>query len=233
MPGFKPTEAGSYVWTADNNPLWMLNAARTRIPTTEFITEAFANSPPYWMTVSGCASGATDGSNNLRSDSYDDFADYLSEFVLHFKTVNGIEFRTLEPLNEPSANWWKAQGAQEGCHFDRPSQAQLLTLVRASLDAKGLSAVKLSAADESSFDEAVDTYNAYSDACARCWYRLTPTLTQARSAKSSLRSARGTTSGSGRPRSMGAELRLRSMSTRTITRKSCLGSISRTASPGI
>lgn len=164
MPGFKPTEAGGYVWTADDKQLWMLNAARSRIPAAEFIAEAFSNSPPYWMTVSGCASGSTDGSNNLKSDYYDDFANYLSEVVLHFKTANGVEFRTLEALNEPNANWWKAQGAQEGCHFDRANQAQLLGLLRTSLDARGLTAVRLSAADESSFDEAVDTYNAYSEA---------------------------------------------------------------------
>jgi len=52
------------------------------------------------MTRSGCASGNTDGSNNLRDDYYDDFAEYLTEVVKHFRDKWEITFRTLEPLNE-------------------------------------------------------------------------------------------------------------------------------------
>jgi O-glycosyl hydrolase len=162
MPGFKATASSAYDWNADANQVWMLKAARSRIPAAQFITEAFSNSPPYWMTVSGCASGATDGGNNLKSDAYDDFVDYLSEVVLHFKNTEGLEFRTLEPFNEPASDWWKAQGAQEGCGFDRTSQSRLIGLLRSSLDAKGLTSVGIAASDETSLDMAVDTYNALS-----------------------------------------------------------------------
>lgn len=160
MPGFKASAASAYDWNADANQRWMLDAARERIPSEQFIAEAFSNSPPYWMTVSGCASGAADGRNNLKSDHYDDFADYLSEVVLHFKDTWGIEFRTLEPFNEPASDWWKADGGQEGCGFDRPSQSQLIGLLRSSLDAKGLTSVGIAASDETGIDIAVDTYNA-------------------------------------------------------------------------
>jgi O-glycosyl hydrolase len=160
MPGFKASAASAYDWTADANQRWMLDAARERIPPEQFVAEAFSNSPPYWMTVSGCASGASDGGNNLKSDQYDEFADYLTEVVLHFKDTWGIEFRTLEPFNEPASDWWRAEGAQEGCGFDRPSQSQLIGLVRSSLDAKGLTAVGIAASDETGIDVAVDTYNA-------------------------------------------------------------------------
>ncbi|HEY8942782.1 MAG TPA: glycoside hydrolase, partial [Polyangiaceae bacterium] len=164
MPVFKASATSAYDWNADANQVWMLNAARSRIPAGQFIAEAFSNSPPYWMTVSGCSSGATDGGNNLKSDQYDDFAEFLSEVVLHFKNTHGISFRTLEPFNEPASDWWKAQGAQEGCGFDRASQSQLIGLVRSSLDAKGLTGVGIAASDETSIDLAVDTYNALTPA---------------------------------------------------------------------
>jgi O-glycosyl hydrolase len=71
------------------------------------ILEAFSNSPPYWMTASGCASGNGEA-NNLPTDRVTDFADYLSDVVLHFRDEWGITFRTLEPMNEPNATWWGA-----------------------------------------------------------------------------------------------------------------------------
>jgi hypothetical protein len=46
---------GTWNWDADANQRWMLLAARDR---GAHIFEAFSNSPPYWMTVSGRASGA-------------------------------------------------------------------------------------------------------------------------------------------------------------------------------
>jgi O-glycosyl hydrolase len=164
MPGFKASATSDYDWNADENQRWMLDAARLRIPAEQFIAEAFSNSPPYWMTVSGCASGATDAGNNLRSDQYDAFAAYLSEVVLHFKNTWGVDFRTLEPFNEAASDFWRANGGQEGCGFDRTSQSQLIGLLRTSLDARGLTGVGIAASDETSIDVAVDTYNALSGA---------------------------------------------------------------------
>ena len=160
MEGFKPTEAGPYDWTADANQRSVLDAAIARIAAEELVLEAFSNSPPYWMTVSGCASG-NGASNNLKSDYYDDFVDYLTEVVLHFRDAWGISFRTLEPLNEPNADWWNAYGGQEGCRFDRTRQAELLRLLRTGLDAKGLGEVLISAPDESGIDETLTSYESY------------------------------------------------------------------------
>ncbi len=161
MEGFKPSEGTDYDWTADANQRWMLQAANDRISSDEFIAEAFSNSPPYWMTNSGCASGASGGGNNLKSDYYDDFADYLTEVAKHFKDNWGITFRTLEPMNEPNASWWSANGGQEGCHFDRSAQNDIIREVKNSLDAKNLS-TKVGAMDETGIDETIDSYNSYS-----------------------------------------------------------------------
>jgi O-glycosyl hydrolase len=153
MPGFAPA-AGQWDWEADANQRAVLEEiAETG---SEVILEAFSNSPPYWMTKSGCASGSSDGSNNLKDDSYEAFADYLTEVVKHFKETWGITFRTLEPLNEPNSNWWKSNGGQEGCHFSPSNQETLIRAVAAKLKDKGLTETAVSASDENSMDE---TYN--------------------------------------------------------------------------
>ena len=48
---------------------------------------------------------------------HDALIDYLTEVVKHYRDTFAITFRTLEPLNEPNASWWTANGSQEGCHF--------------------------------------------------------------------------------------------------------------------
>jgi O-glycosyl hydrolase len=152
MPGFQPS-AGTWDWNADANQRAILQRIVER-GGAGVILEAFSNSPPYWMTKSGCASGNTDGSNNLKDDSYAAFADYLTEVVKHFRDSFGITFRTLAPLNEPNASWWTANGSQEGCHFSSANQQQIVKAVGASLAAKGLTGTSVSASDENSLDDA-------------------------------------------------------------------------------
>ena len=86
MPGFL-NASGTWDWNADANQRNVLRRIVERDPNA--ILEAFSNSPPYWMTKSGCASGNTDGSNNLKDDSYEAFADYLTEVVKHYKDTFG------------------------------------------------------------------------------------------------------------------------------------------------
>ena len=162
MEGFKPSEDGAYDWDADPRQRWMLEAAIARIAPNEFIGEAFSNSPPWWMTVSGCASGNSGTVNNLRDEMVDDFAIYLTDVVKHFKDEWGILFRTVEPLNEPNADWWGANGGQEGCHVGRTQQGQVILALRSALDDADLSDVMVAAPDESGIDETIDTYNSYS-----------------------------------------------------------------------
>jgi O-glycosyl hydrolase len=160
IPGFEPS-SGTWDWTADANQRAFLQ----RIVTsggTGVILEAFSNSPPYWMTNSGCASGATSGSNNnLRDDSYNAFADYLTEVVKHYRDTWGITFRTLEPLNEPNATWWVANGGQEGCRFAAAQQQTILKAVAASLTTKGLTGTTVAASDENSIDDGYNIMRGY------------------------------------------------------------------------
>jgi len=160
IPGFEPS-SGTWDWTADANQRAILQ----RIVTSGgsgVVLEAFSNSPPYWMTSSGCASGATSGANNnLLDGSYNAFADYLTEVVKHYRDTWGITFRTLEPLNEPNATWWAALGGQEGCRFDGAHQPTILKAVAASLTAKGLTGTTVSASDENSIDDGYNIMHGY------------------------------------------------------------------------
>ncbi|MBR5877444.1 MAG: hypothetical protein IKZ11_02645, partial [Alistipes sp.] len=59
MEGFKPSEDAPYDWSADpgqRNILLKINDKRK-----DAVFEAFSNSAPYWMTISGCAAGHQDG----------------------------------------------------------------------------------------------------------------------------------------------------------------------------
>ena len=159
VPGYKPTEKGDYDWTADpyQRAIALELAKRVKDP----IFEAFSNSPPWWMTKSGCVSGSSDGSDNLKEDYFDDFADYLSEVALHFKTEWGLTFRTVEPFNEPSAGWWKSNGGQEGCGF-KNNQSRMIVELGKALQKKGLfPETSVSAADETSIKQAHDQLGNY------------------------------------------------------------------------
>ena len=80
MDGFMhfDPESKTYVydWNSDATQRNVLREIKIACPD-NLIVEAFSNSPPYFMTKSGCSSGAfvpTD--DNLKSECYDDFADY-------------------------------------------------------------------------------------------------------------------------------------------------------------
>ncbi|WP_366294109.1 glycoside hydrolase [Paenibacillus sp. AN1007] len=157
VPGFQP-KPGVWDWEADAGQRSVLQSAIKRGVN---ITEAFSNSPPYWMTISGSVTGAEDGGSNLREDQYDAFADYLTEVVKHYRDTWGITFRTLNPLNEPSANWWKKGNMQEGSHFNTEQQAAMIKKTAASLRSKGLDGTVISAADDNSIDETMFNFSLY------------------------------------------------------------------------
>ena len=158
MDGFQ-SASGEWNWTADPGQRWFLQAAIQRGAN---ILEAFSNSPPYWMTVSQCVSGNADGNaDNLDPRFQAAFADYLTEVTRHFRADWGVSFQTVDPFNEPYTDYWKINGKQEGCHFDRPSQSALIKLLRTRLDAADLRATGISAADETNFDRTIGTIEAY------------------------------------------------------------------------
>ncbi|WP_234338128.1 RICIN domain-containing protein [Streptomyces sp. NRRL F-5727] len=142
---WNPNDPAHWNDRADANQRWWLTAAKARGATT---FEAFSNSAPYFMTHSGLVSGSVDGSSdNLRSDQYDRFAAYLSGSLRRAEQGSGVTFTSLSPVNEPSANYWKAGGRQEGSHWDPASVARIVSALRTTLDAAGQS-TEVSAMDD-------------------------------------------------------------------------------------
>lgn len=160
IPGFKKYPDSPYDWDADANQIWVLKQAQ-RIQGDDLIVEAFSNSPPWYMTVSGCNSGHTDASkDNLRPEYYDAFAEYLVDVTEYFKNNLGITFDYLEPLNEPASSYWGAYSTkQEGCHFDQgESQSKIILKVYEELVKRGLEdEVKLTGTDETSIDVQIES----------------------------------------------------------------------------
>ena len=84
--------AWNYDWDADKNQMNVLKAA-AKASGEDFLAEAFSNSPPYFMTVSGCSSGNTNSNtDNLRADSYHAFAAYMADVIEHWDKEGVITF---------------------------------------------------------------------------------------------------------------------------------------------
>ncbi|HXM56332.1 MAG TPA: glycoside hydrolase [Candidatus Dormibacteraeota bacterium] len=159
-PGLAPDLA------RDRNQVAVLRAALSRAPRNSLALEAFANSPPWWLTVSGCPQGnpdANDTRDNLAADSYGVYAGYLAAVLTAFRQ-RGIAFDTVAPLNEPENPWGQdnnpytgqpfcTANCQEGMHFgpepplrQTPGIGPLLDAVCRQLAAQGI-ATKVSTPD--------------------------------------------------------------------------------------
>ena len=126
------------------------------------IVEMFSNSPPYYMTNSGCSSGAkTSSQNNLRDDKYTDFAEYLAEVTAHYEKDWGIHVQSITPMNEPYTDYWGAySNKQEGCHFDQGSSMdKIYQELSKSLKKRGINDIIISANDESVIDTQITSWN--------------------------------------------------------------------------
>lgn len=158
MEGFQDERNGSFLWERDEAQRKIMLKIKEKRP--DAIFEAFCNSAPWWMTVSGCVSGNADGSkDNLRKDYYTDFANYLVEVCKHYKQEYDITFRTLEPFNEAMTNYWSKGGGQEGCHFSTASEVAFLRVLAPALEASGLD-TQISASDETSVAQALEAMRA-------------------------------------------------------------------------
>ena len=149
--------SGSYSWEYD----WTQDANQRNVLSLclqageNMIVEAFSNSPPYFMTNSGCSSGSKRAfQDNLRDDAYEAFAQYLADVAEHFSSEWGILFQSLSPMNEPNTSYWQAfSEKQEGCHFDPGrSQSRILVATAEKLKEKGLDSILIAGTDETGID---------------------------------------------------------------------------------
>lgn len=141
-----PADPAMWDWSADANQRWWLDAIKRRVKAPIF--EAFSNSPPWFMTVSGKVSGAEKGTDdNLRPGQEARFAEYLAIVVDKLQQAHGISFRTLSPVNEPNTGYWFAKNTQEGAHWSPARQAMMIDASDRALKAHGLKTV-IAAPDE-------------------------------------------------------------------------------------
>ena len=141
----------------------------------EALVEVFSNSPPYFMTVSGCSSGAEKATdNNLRTDCVDDFAEYLAAVTEYIARDMGLPVVSLSPMNEPNTDYWQANSPkQEGSHTDpgKP-QSDLIVAAAKALERRGLDNVLIAASDETSPKKQIEEYEAYSDEAKQALGRI-------------------------------------------------------------
>ncbi len=159
MEGFKKSNDDDYDWKRDEGQrriMLMIHEKRS-----DAVFEAYSNSAPWWMTVSGCVAGSPSAvSDNLSPQMYDSFAQYLVDVCMHYKEEYDIEFASLDPFNEPMSEFWYQNGSQEGCHFDVSSQIAFVRTLYSALKASGLSTV-ISAPDENSVEQSIEDILAY------------------------------------------------------------------------
>jgi galactan endo-1,6-beta-galactosidase len=149
----------SWDWTRDANQVSMLKRAAAA-GADRF--ELFSNSPVWWMLYNHNPSGSPDGSkDNLQSWNIANHSLYLATIAAHASAHWGINFTSIELFNEPIAGWWKADGTQEGCHFDAATQESALSHLPAALVAAGAPAMRVAASDESRIDMAISTWGAF------------------------------------------------------------------------
>ncbi len=162
MEGFKASVDAPYNWDADKGQRILMLKIRAKRP--DVVFEAFSNSPPYWMTFSGCAGGNVYPlHDNLKPEFYTAFCDYLIDVCKHYKERYGLEFKTLEPFNEPTSNYWYNQGSQEGCHFTAETQMKIIRILAPKLKASRLKTV-ISASDETNIASCIKVLKAYQEA---------------------------------------------------------------------
>jgi len=156
---WNPDDAAMWDWSADASQRWWLDAVSARVPKPIF--EAFSNSPPWFMTVSGRVSGAVQGTeDNLRRGQEAPFATYLARVVDELQRRHHIAFRTLSPFNEPNTDYWFAANRQEGTHWSPARQAAMIEAVAAALQARRLN-TRVSAPDETNSHKMLEDWAAY------------------------------------------------------------------------
>lgn len=154
-----------YEWDRDKNQMNVLTKICKRNPDT--LVEVFSNSPPYFMTWSGCSSGGTGEhrGNNLKPEYIEPFAEFLADVVKHMRNDLHLKLNSIDPFNEPSSNIWGAySNKQEGCNIgDNKTKSQVIVALDKALRRNGVrDDILLAVADETSIDLAIDTFKALS-----------------------------------------------------------------------
>ncbi len=154
MPGWwkydEATKAYIFNSDTDHNQLRVLSASYKSAGNDAYV-EAFSNSPPFYMTKSGCSSGNHNPAHdNIKEEAIDDFGKYLSNVCKYITENIGMRIKSLAPMNEPFSNYWRYHSEkQEGC-FVSPGEIQSKVIISTSdaLKNNGLDDIIVTASDE-------------------------------------------------------------------------------------
>ena len=187
-PAPQQSSGGPVDITLDNGQLSVLKAAISDIQAAGSSPEleAFANSPPWWMTRSGCPHGSKPPpgdyptGNSLSSNFYGAYPAYLTQVLQRFEAA-GIHFQTVEPFNEPWSFPWPSatcfnsdpakDGCQEGANFAPALQDSQIQALCGDLAAAGLT-TQIAAPDGNTVHETISDYNSYGSASQNCVSQL-------------------------------------------------------------
>lgn len=132
--GLEPTP-GNFDWSSHDKLIWHAVGAQKRGAT----MLAFWNSPPFWMTLSGCTSGGKDPSiNNTAPEFEKAFAVHIATVLKHYEEALNLKFDYVCPINEPESDYWHEGGGQEGCHVDVEQAIRITHELDAALKEFGL-----------------------------------------------------------------------------------------------
>jgi O-glycosyl hydrolase len=130
----KDGPTSSFDWSRRQGQQWFLRRARDM--EIENLTLA-SLSAPHWMTKSGrtfCTNAI--GTTNLDPAKTGDYADYLTDVMLHFRNHENINFDHISPVNEPEWDW--ESGSQEGDRATAADIAQMVTALHSRMESAGL-----------------------------------------------------------------------------------------------
>ncbi|KAJ6441343.1 Dimethylglycine oxidase [Purpureocillium lavendulum] len=139
----KDPSSSSWDWIVDANQRAMRQKAKEREADT---FELFSNSPMWWIHGTTTATQST--WQTLLTVQKDDWS---------------ITFQSVEAFNEPSSYYWKGDsGTQEGCFFTVSTMSTIIGYLKNELASRGLSAF-IAGVDETSYDLAASTWQAFDD----------------------------------------------------------------------
>ncbi len=152
-----------YNWDNDYNQVNVLK--KIKAANDDVHIEGYTNSPPWFMTKSGCSGGGTDAGENLDPENYDIFAEFLGDVTEHF-AAEGLKFDSYSPMNEPNPTtkyWGALSPKQEGNHVAQgENQSGLINALSAVYDERNIDTLVVGL-DETSIDYSIASFAALNE----------------------------------------------------------------------
>lgn len=126
---------GNYDWSKQFGQQWFLKKAKL-YGVDKFL--AFSISAPVQWTKNGKGFNGDnkDGEINLKAENFNDYAQFMVEFLKHFKSEN-INFDYISPINEPQWDW--DTKTQEGTPATNDNILKLSQLINTGIEKNSLS----------------------------------------------------------------------------------------------